>query len=86
VSNQKTSIRVRIAVGIERSGEWHAVGDSALKDDRAVGWLTLPANIPWSLHWIEADVPLPVSETIEGRVVMEAEQIAEAVAVEGIKS
>lgn len=79
MSDQPKTVRVRIAVAVNHSGEWVAdawktchiqertdadmvaqVLDHMKKYDSSG-----PA---WSVHFIEADVPLPVAQTIQGEV------------------
>ena len=72
--SEKT-IRVRIAVAVNANGEWHAMthGNCDPKEAAAlckVSVRRLDHNYSDTVvHWIEADIPLPASVTVEGKVV-----------------
>jgi len=64
------TVRVRIAVAVCPDGEWAAAGNweysgEAIRDIVFID--ELPGSESW--HWIEADIPLPKPQTIEGEVV-----------------
>lgn len=68
------TIRVRIAVAVSADGEWQAVGwsdNNPRYDDRACDHamrdLDSDSNIR-AFHFVEAEIPLPVATTVEGRV------------------
>lgn len=79
------TVRVRIAVAVDQSGNWSAYGandepERAMKmtasDSRSVhdvvadfGNETVEA-----FHWVEANIPLPIAAVIEGEVSPEAEE------------
>lgn len=76
---KRETVRVRIAVAVDQAGNWSAYGATAetersmrftASDSRAVhdvvedfGNETVEA-----FHWVEADIPLPVAQTIQGTV------------------
>ncbi len=73
------TVRVRIAVLINADGQWGAGGGNVggpMDDDNAAThagyhFEDVPENHD-TLHWIEADVPVPEkapAQTIEGKVV-----------------
>lgn len=74
MSEQPKTVRVRIAVNISAKGEWAASGNSRDKDDKERASVTYdmldndPALTPEHVVFVEADVPLPVAQTVEGRV------------------
>lgn len=64
------TVRVRIAVAVCPNGEWQARGDSTHTDEESkdiIYMCDLPTGETW--HFIEADIPLPEPQTIEGEVV-----------------
>ncbi len=65
---QKT-VRVRIAVAMGTDGNWISEGSRGMSDDTAVRYLNDHIRAPGPLHFIEADIPLPTSVTVEGEVV-----------------
>lgn len=64
------AVRVRVAVAIDGEGRWNASGwSAALGDDaRDVAVDGLEGDGGYIVHHIEADVPLPVKQTIEAEV------------------
>ena len=77
---EKKTMRVRIAVAISAEGKtWSSAGYS--RDDGGAvrdSYLSDLANescphYPSVVHWVEADVPIPKSATVEG-VVVESEE------------
>lgn len=72
MSEPKT-VRVRIAVAVTSEGKWTAGGDD-LADPVSLRRVCLEIlsvfRRPTVVHWIEADVPLPLEpQTIQGTVV-----------------
>lgn len=60
--------RVRLLVAIDDCGHWTCFGGTNISDDEAREWIcTDDMNEHMSYHWIEADVPLPASITVEGK-------------------
>ncbi len=75
MTNEQKTIRVRIAVAVSAEGHYSTSGgtrpsgkpwsdESLLSDVRS----ELEAASPIATHFIEADIPLPVATTIEGKV------------------
>ena len=73
--SDKKMVRVRIAVAVSADGNWSASGwtnngqvrnDDTLKSIAVEGIDEDDRNIVF--HFVEADVPLPVSKTVEGTV------------------
>lgn len=66
------SKRVRIAVLIDNDGRWLASGRSILNDkencDEVECWWYDENSGSARLYWIEADVPVPVVQTVRGEV------------------
>lgn len=72
------TVRVRIAVAVNSAGEWAAggyteqteagltVSNREFAEDCAIETLDSAGH---SIHWIEANIPLPTSVTVEGEVV-----------------
>lgn len=59
--------RVRILVAIDSEGKWTSAGYDYGNGNDPHDWIMLDDLGPhMSYHWVEADVPLPVSTTIEG--------------------
>lgn len=60
------TVRVRIAVSVDPTGEWSAAGWSGLSDKEAHGY-TIDTLAPGERrYWIEADLEVPEPLTIEG--------------------
>lgn len=69
------TVRVRIAVAVDNLGGWAAYGASGedpiplqytASDARASGEPAYPDEcMAEAFHWIEADVPVPVRQTVE---------------------
>ena len=62
-------MKVRIAVAVSGIGEWCAGGwaEASEEDMRRFAFDGADANDA-VLHWITADVPLPVEREVEGEV------------------
>lgn len=61
------TVRVRIAVIVDRFGEWVASGSSDAGESETVGAVSGILDNPTCLSWIEADVPRHVP-TLGGTV------------------
>lgn len=67
------TVRVRIAVAIDKNGIWNCAGwkqtDKIISDDyisaAAIDGIDSAEVI---VHFVEADIPIPESETIEGEI------------------
>ncbi len=59
------TVRVRIAVGVRPGGEWAALGGSMWSNAEDAAYELEDYS---QYRFVEADVPLPVAETIEGTV------------------
>lgn len=74
MSGKPKTHRVRIAVTIDENGSWVCYGGGSrgknLGDEELRNVYDFADEIedPNVLHFIEADVPLPESVTVEGRV------------------
>ena len=71
MAEKPKTVRVRIAVAIDEYGHYFVVGWDGGTDKQRVESAREffeSANGNECVHFIEADVPLPVSETIEGKV------------------
>lgn len=67
----KSTVRVRILVAVDQSGEWRASGSSSISDVAIKEWLYIDDLEDGAIyHWIEADVPLPreAGPAIEGTI------------------
>ena len=68
----KCTVRVRIAVGVTPAGYWYAMGYGAQKGNPADGslvdevrdGLSYETDEDVTIHWIEAEIPLPTDEAI----------------------
>lgn len=65
------TIRVRIAVAVQPDGVWCASGDSSFTDTWSKGAALHALDDGAVAVWVEADVPLPETAVVEGRVVGE---------------
>ncbi len=67
--------RVRIAVAIDADGNWNSFGYGGKTAKQSDTYLVrmalecLESAGPKAVHFIEADLPLPASVTVEGKVV-----------------
>lgn len=61
------TVRVRIAVAVGEDGFWSARGwmTGEVEAKEAVDRLV---DAPHSIFWVEADLPIPQTETVEGTV------------------
>lgn len=70
--NEPKTVRVRIAVAVDEHGRWRAFGvagavDATMENEAAGYARRLHASV--CVHWIEADVPLPLAPiVVEGNV------------------
>jgi hypothetical protein len=64
------TVKVRIAVAVNKAGEWCANGWFNWKDESAQSAAVegLDSALPEVVHFVEAEIPLPESETINGEV------------------
>jgi hypothetical protein len=66
------TVRVRIAVAVNERGEWCCAGWTGGKDEdhtrSALETSEYHGGTLEAIHFVEADVPLPVSQTVEGEV------------------
>lgn len=62
------TVRVRIAVAVDRLGQWTACGGSDLSDGEAAAELA-GLDPCCRVSFIEAEVPCPDDDAIEGEVV-----------------
>jgi hypothetical protein len=72
MSEQKT-VRVRIAVAVGDDGAWNSCGwqfpKSETTDVELMGIaLEVMEQAVVNVHWVEADIPIPVGVTVEGTV------------------
>ena len=64
------TVRVRIAVAVDEYGDWSAYGSNYHDDE----WASQEAvdnirEVPIrSVYFVEADLPIPVAETVQGKV------------------
>lgn len=61
-------MKVRIAVAVDADGDWSAVGSRGLSDEKSAGYAADTVSDPYHVRFVEADVPLPDTSTIEGEV------------------
>lgn len=65
------TVRVRIAVAVNAAGKWNVYGCSGSSDkemvDMALEFLD-EGELDEVVHFVEADVPLPVNQTVAGEV------------------
>lgn len=69
MSEERKTVRVRVAVIVDGMGRWSAVGASSLGDRDAVGaCYAEDLTDPLREHFIEATLPLPSAPTVEAEV------------------
>lgn len=70
----KNTVRVKIAVAVDENRNWSACGDSKFDEAGMVciakNHLDAADDVSESIHFVTADVPIPESRTVEGRVEM----------------
>lgn len=70
--NRARTVRVRIAVAVATDGEWYADGSCGDPDEimsqHATVMLSPPQRHGVRVSWVEADVPMPEADAIEGEV------------------
>ncbi len=68
----KKTVRVRIAVAMDSEGHYYATGFDESRDDdirdAVMSEFYGGDEAPYSIRYIEADIPLPEPTTIEGEV------------------
>jgi hypothetical protein len=68
--------KIRIAVAVNSEGDWHAVGDGTWDDEASVDEAS--ANVdcdrPYSIHFVEVEVPLPTTQIYQGNLVETQEE------------
>lgn len=61
--------RVRILVAMDDTGKWASHGSYTENDEVCREWICIDGlNECISYHWVEAEIPLPSAEVIEGAV------------------
>ena len=65
---QRTTVKIRLAVAVNEDGEWYAWGAKDYSDDEMRNEVTGQVCDPHAVHFVEAEVPLPVPTTIQGTV------------------
>lgn len=70
IETLERAVRVRIAVAVDPQGNWAAAGWMADKDQESSMAATAVEQVDEGEHivWVEADVPLPVVRSVEGKV------------------
>ena len=73
MSEPQKTVRVRIAVAVNDKGQWSASGASNLSEGESVSgaldWLiNAEDGVSESVHFVEAEIPLPASRLIEGQL------------------
>lgn len=65
------TIKVRIAVAVNETGNWDAYGRDCHSDITAINQVLcqMPANKHNGIYFVEADLPVPTAETYQGEVV-----------------
>jgi len=69
---QPKTVRVRVAVAMDREGNWAAAGYSDSTDEISSGTAIdcgPGESVQWHTHFIEATLPIPTEETVEAEVV-----------------
>jgi hypothetical protein len=68
VPGQET-VRVRVAVAVMPDLYWKAFGRSGVDDVYVIDDVADYFGAGAAVHWLEADLPVPVSQTVEAEVV-----------------
>jgi hypothetical protein len=73
MSSEPKTVRVRILVLVSPDGRWNSGGYTEAKTIDDLSWVCdgMPDDVELSecrQVWVEADVPIPEPEAIEGRV------------------
>lgn len=78
VANEQQTVRVRIAVAVDRSGQWAACGGPSVADD----WHgAMDCMLNWieegeARYWVEAELPIPRGSypVVEGEITTAIEE------------
>lgn len=62
------TVRVRIAVAVNSDGEWYAKSGSKYEEEVMAMDAMDSINNPSITYFVEADIPVPEAQVIEGRV------------------
>ena len=62
------TVRVRIAVAVDPAGNWGAVGHIDAEPREAQEHAIRSVIDGACVHWVEADVPVPESQAVQGVV------------------
>lgn len=66
--SERKTVRVRIAVAVDEDGEWDCADEARLAVLFLCDEQLFDSEAKHHVVWIEADVPIPTTETIEGTV------------------
>lgn len=62
------TVRVRIAVAVDRKGGWNAVGWPTIQAETVMDAAEEGGNGADARYWVEADLPIPEIQTVNGEV------------------
>ncbi len=62
------TVRVRIAVAVDDDGDWQAFGGSGYADHKLSEYVKARVGQQHSMHWVEAELPVPQVRTVRGEV------------------
>lgn len=70
--SERKTVRVRIAVAVDPSGDWSACGWAGSEDDDKRGIASDTVGEHEAIYWLEADLPIPEQRRIEPTITVEA--------------
>lgn len=53
------TVKVKVAVAVDKYGEWRSWGDSVEREDRSISEALSGVGDMGVCYWIEADLPIP---------------------------
>lgn len=68
MSSKAKTVRVRIAVAVNDLGQWRAEGFDEYDDKHAIKAATSTIEGERRVFWVEADLPIPETQVVEGEV------------------
>lgn len=62
------TVKVRIAVAVDKNGRWNSFGVDNMDDDELLDWASEIVEPDASHYWLEAELPIPSVPVYEASV------------------